>query len=125
MEFLTKADVLRLHERTLREHGGPDGVVDESLLDSAVTAPMHRHNRENADLAVCAATYAYDLSQARAFEDGNKRVAAAAAEVFLQLNGGRLVADNDQIFELFIGITDSTVSRHEVDQLFKRWVVVA
>jgi death-on-curing protein len=32
----------------------------------------------------CAATYAYHLSQAHAFLDGNKRVAAAIAEAFLE-----------------------------------------
>jgi death-on-curing protein len=124
MEFLDKADVLRLHERTLREHGGVDGFNDESSLDSALMAPPQRRQHENADLPACAATYAYHLGQAGAFQDGNKRVAAAAAEVFVQLNGGRLTATNDEIFDWFLRIADSMVSREEVEHMFRQWVVI-
>ena len=74
-------------------------------------------------MAVCAATYAYHLSQANAFLDGNKRVAAAVSEIFVELNGGYLNASNDQIVELFLAIAAGEKSRVEVEQIFVVWLV--
>ncbi len=44
------------------------------------------------------------LTQANAFVDGNKRVAASVSEIFLELNGAELNATNDEIVELFLKI---------------------
>jgi Fic/DOC family len=49
------------------------GLRDEALLESALTAARNRHHYEMADVVSCAATYAYHLTQAHAFLDGNKR----------------------------------------------------
>lgn len=51
-----------------------------------------------------AATYAYHLTQAHAFFDGNKRVAAAVSEIFLDINEAHLNATNDQVVALFLDI---------------------
>ncbi len=82
MIFLTKADVLNIHRRTIAEQGGSEGIRDKNLLESALAAAENRYFYENVDLAACAATYAFHLSKAHAFIDGNKRVAAVSAEVF-------------------------------------------
>jgi prophage maintenance system killer protein len=55
--------------------------------------------------------------------DGNKRIGAAVAEVFVQLNGARLSATNDEIVELFFGIAAGKISRDEVEKTFARWVL--
>jgi death on curing protein len=69
------------------------------------------------------ATYAYHLTQAHAFLDGNKRVAAAVAEIFLELNGAELRATDDQIVALFLAIAAGQLSRQDVEQWFAQWVV--
>ena len=125
MHFLKNEDVLLFHERSLREHGGKPGLRDEGLLDSALAAPLQRHHYESADLATCAATYAYHLTKAHAFVDGNKRVAASAAEIFVQMNGGSLRATNDQVVDLFLRIAASAVTREDVERVFATWVVTA
>lgn len=71
----------------------------------------------------CAATYAFHLSQAHAFLDGNKRVAAAAAEIFLELNDAYLNTTDPQVIALFLGIAAGAVSRDEVERQFREWVV--
>jgi death-on-curing protein len=123
MLFLHREEILAVHARALKEHGGRAGLRDEGLLDSALHAPINRQHYEGADLATCAATYAYHLTQAHAFVDGNKRVAAAVAEAFIQMNGGRLVATNEQIVELFLRIAAGAVTREEVEAVFAQWVV--
>lgn len=122
-QFLQKDEVLKLHARLLEVFGGTHGLRDEGSLESALAAPENREHYENADLATCAATYAYHLSQAHAFLDGNKRIAAHAARVFLGLNNAVLTATDDQVIELFLKIAAGELSREEVEQFFKQHIV--
>lgn len=64
----------------------------------------------------CAATYAYHLTQSHAFLDGNKRVAAAITETFLETNGFELSMTNEEVVDLFLGIASSKLIRDEVEQ---------
>ena len=107
MLFPTIKEVLDLHKQTIEEFGGAHGLRDEAALESAITAAENRAYYENASLAICAATYAYHLNQAHAFIDGNKRIAAAVAELFLSINDARLELTNDEIVDLFLGIAAS------------------
>jgi len=87
MRFPHKLDVLTVHARLIAETGGSIGLRDEGLLESALAAAENRYGYDDADLVTCAATYAYHLTQAHAFVDGNKRIAAAITETFLECNG--------------------------------------
>lgn len=122
MLFLSQAEILALHQRTIREHGGLDGIRDENGLESAMLAPQMRHYYEEADLAQCAATYAFHLSQAHPFIDGNKRIAAVAAETFLILNGARLTASNDELYDFYLKIAAGELSRDEAEEMMRRWI---
>ena len=79
--------MLDIHARLIETFGGVQGLRDEGALESALVAAENREYYGNAGLATCAATYAYHLTQAHAFIDGNKRVAAAVSEIFLEING--------------------------------------
>lgn len=120
--FPRKQEVLGIHARLIEEFGGGGGLRDEGALESALAAAENRVHYENAGLATCAATYAYHLSQAHAFVDGNKRIAAAVSEIFLEINGARLTATNEQIVRLFLDIAAGNLSRDEVERLFLKWV---
>jgi death-on-curing protein len=122
-QFLRKQEVLNIHAQAIEAFGGSPGLRDEGALESALVAVENRAYYENADLATCAATYAYHLTQAHAFIDGNKRIAAAIAEIFLEINSARLEATNDQIVTLFLEIASGRLSRDEVEELFRRWVL--
>src|SRR5215471_9391931 len=123
MLFMHKDEVLDIHRRLLEQFGGPPGLRDEGLLDSALLAAANRQHYEGADLATCAATYAFHLTRNHPFVDGNKRVGAAVAEIFVRLNNAQLTATNDEIVAMFLGIADGTISREEVELAFARWVV--
>lgn len=100
----------------IAETGGTAGLRDEALLDSALIAAENRHHYEAADVVSCAATYAYHLAHAHAFLDGNKRVAAAITEAFLETNGYELIITNEEIVALFLAIASSSLSREQVEQ---------
>lgn len=124
MLFPTIEEVLDLHKQTIEEFGGARGLRDEAALESALTAAENRAYYETPSPAICAPTYAYHLTQAHAFIDGNKRVAAAVSELFLSINGARLELTNDEIVDLFLGIAASQITRDEVERIFAQRVTI-
>jgi len=116
MRFPDKLDALTVHSRLISETGGTGGLRDAGLLESALTAAENRHHYEAADVVACAAAYAYHLAQAHAFIDGNKRVAAAITETFLETNGGQLSMTDDEIVQLFQDIASGLLTRDQVEQ---------
>ena len=122
MIFPDKLDVLTIHARLIAETGGIQGLRDEALLESALTAAKNRHHYETADVVSCAATYAFHLTQTHAFLDGNKRVSAAVTEAFLETNGFELTMANEEIVGLFLAIASHTLSREQIEQLVRNKV---
>ena len=116
MIFPEKLDVLTVHARLIAETGGTSGLRQEALLESALAAANNRHHYEGADVVSCAATYAYHLTQTHAVVDGNKRVAAAITEAFLETNGFELTMTNEEVVSLFLAIASSQLSRDQVEQ---------
>jgi death on curing protein len=116
MIFLSKDEVLSMHRRALEEFGGSTGIRDEGAFESALVAAENRVAYEQADVIACAATYAYHLTMAHAFIDGNKRVAAAVMRVFLLLNEVEVLASEDDLFSLFMGIASGQMPRDGVEK---------
>ena len=85
--FLTLAEVLRIHARSLVEHGGGDGIREPGLVASALASAQNTFHYGNGDLFDIAASDAFHLAESQAFIDGNKRAAVASALVFLARNG--------------------------------------
>jgi death on curing protein len=121
--FLRIHEVLALHARAIEEFGGLHGVRDAGALEAVLTAAENRAYYEQASLATCAATYAYHLTPAHAFLNGNKRLAAAVAEILLELNGAELQTTDEEIVAVFLGIAAGQVSRQDVEQWFAQRVV--
>ena len=117
--FLRKGEILALHERSLVEHGGSYGIRDEGALDSAIAAPENRSYYENADVTGCAAAYAFHLTQAHAFIDGNKRVAAASTVTFLKFNGKKFKIPKQDLIDLFMDIAAGKLPRDQVEQILR------
>lgn len=87
--------ILAAHEEQLAEHGGPGGVRDPGMLESALMRPQHRALYGSPDVADLAASYAFALARNHPFVDGNKRAAFVVLEVFLELNGWTLTASDE------------------------------
>ncbi|WP_342361172.1 type II toxin-antitoxin system death-on-curing family toxin [Terrarubrum flagellatum] len=66
--------------------GGPAGIRDQGLLESAAARPINRWHYGEHDLAALAAAYAFGLARNHPFIDGNKRIAFHALMVFLRRN---------------------------------------
>ncbi|MCX6381229.1 MAG: type II toxin-antitoxin system death-on-curing family toxin [Armatimonadetes bacterium] len=87
--FLSLEVVLALHADTIREEGGATGLRDRGLLESALAMPQAQFGgiMLHPDLASMSAAYLFHIASNHAFVDGNKRVAALSALIFLDRNG--------------------------------------
>lgn len=85
--WLSVEIVQDIHSEQLARFGGPDGIRDPGLLESALARPINRFAYGEADLAVLAACLAFGIAKNHPFVDGNKRVAFLAMMTFLRLNG--------------------------------------
>ena len=90
--YLSLDEVLRIHERLIAAFGGATGVRDLGLIESALLRPQTGYY---ADLIEEAAALWESLAMIHGFIDGNKRVAYASVEIFLQANGADITASND------------------------------
>jgi death on curing protein len=78
--------LIDLHAEQLALFGGPDGIRDQGLLESALGRPINEFSYGETDLAALAAAYTFGIARNRPFVDGNKRAAFGALIVFLGLN---------------------------------------
>ena len=74
------------HDEQLALHGGPEGVRDAGLMQSALGRAPNLAAYGEPDAADLAATYAFGIARNHPFVDGNKRTAAVAAITFLEIN---------------------------------------
>lgn len=102
--FLSRDEVLAIHNTLLERFGGPAGIRDYGLLESALYRPQTGHY---ADLAEMAAALFESLIMNHPFVDGNKRVAFFATDVFLRLNGYRFQVDANQAHRFLIGLLEN------------------
>ena len=113
----TVAVVLAIHEEVLAAHGGSPGLRDESLLESAITAPQATMMgqpifRDPIDIA---AAYLFYLCRNHPFVDGNKRAALATCLVFLSENEllPNEELDVDAWEKLTLGVAASELDREQ------------
>lgn len=105
---LTLVELLAIHDRLLEEFGGATGVRDGGALESALFRPQTGYYR---DVVQEAAALFESLVQNHPFIDGNKRVAFAAADVFLRMNGHVLQVDDADAYDFIVG----SLERGELD----------
>ena len=97
MRYLTLGEVLALHRRILAESGGRPGLRDLGAIASALSQPRVSVGGQDAHPTLMdeAAALGYSLIRNHGFIDGNERIAHAAIEVFLIMNGMELRASVD------------------------------
>lgn len=119
--FLDVEDVIDIHQDQIAEHGGSAGIRDMGLLEWAVAMPATRYLGEYTHRTVfeMAGAYLFHLSRNHPFLDGNKRVAAAAAETFLLINGIEMWADEPEYSEFVLAVARGDVAKQDVAEFYE------
>jgi death on curing protein len=122
--FLSVDVVLKIHRRVIEEFGGNPGLRDRGLLESAIAMPLSTFGGVDLHVGLPekAAAYHFHLCANHPFMDGNKRVAVAAAEVFLLINRQELSANDNDVEELTLGVAAGRLSKDHVIEFFARFV---
>jgi death-on-curing protein len=116
-QFLTLDEVLVLHGDQIRRYGGRPGLRDLGLLQSALATPAATFGGGylHPTLFEMAAAYLFHLAR----KDGNKRVALAAALVFLRLNGMRIRAEAEALYRIVMDVAQGRTGKAEVAVFLK------
>jgi len=117
--WVSKRAVLALHSEQFAEHGGSDGMRDESLLDSALAKPQNvfAYDRD-ATIFRLAASYALGIARNHAFIDGNKRTSLVVSILFLNRNGWDVEAPKEEVYDSFLGLAAGRVAEDELAEWF-------
>ena len=105
-----------LHQLMAEATGGSVGVRDEGLLDSAIESAfatfdgveLYPSKEEKA------AKLGHSLISNHAFVDGNKRIGVYVMLSFLELNGIRIEATDEDVIALGLGTADGSMTQEDV-----------
>jgi death on curing protein len=116
--WLSAELVIAFHDEQLREFGGPPGLRDRGMLESALGRPQNKWSYGETDLAALAASYAFGIARNHPFVDGNKRASLLAIVTFLGLNGIEFLADQGAAVVMI-----QSLAAGEVDEAgLARWI---
>lgn len=127
LRFLTSKQVQRLHISWINPHGP---LSQPGMLESAVHSPINlEHYSRQQNPFQLAADLSEKVMRNHAYMDGNKRTALVAADMFMKINGYRLLLDEEDLFAVNGELADAQVtvvtggwSRERLGRYFEsRW----
>ena len=112
----SKEKILLLHQLMAQATGGDVGIRDEALLESAIEniyatfdgVELYPTKEEKA------ARLGYSLVSNHAFVDGNKRIGMYIMLSFLELNGVKIDAANNEVYKLGMSVADGSARYEEI-----------
>lgn len=123
--YVTLEQVVALHNRIITQSGGATGLRDPGALESSVAQPQMTFDSVDLypTLAEKAASLAHALAGNHPFVDGNKRVAHAAMETMLVLNGYEVSANVDEQERIFLDVASGFISRADLAEWLQSHLV--
>lgn len=120
--FLSLGEVLEIYQDQIDRYGGESGVRDMGLLESALAAPASGSGGGyyHKDLVEMAAAYLFHIAKNHPFVDGNKRVGAVAAVVFLALNDIELDVSEEEFEEAVLSVADGSWNKEATTDFFRK-----
>ena len=122
MRYLSFGEIVDLHQALFEQTGGATGLRDLGGLESALAQPRATFGGADLHQTIVqkAAALGFSLTLNHPFVDGNKRVAHAAMEVFLLLNGHELVGTVDEQERLMLDLADGQITREQLTEWLER-----
>ena len=119
--FLTKEYVTVIHADQINKYGGGPGLRDVGLLESALAQPRATFGGEwlHPTLFDMAAAYLFHLVENHPFLDGNKRVGAATAIVFLELNQIEINVDEAKLADFVLQVAQGRINKQVIAEFFR------
>ena len=103
--FLTLEELLIIHQHLIDEFGGSYGLRDPKALEAAAMRPQTGYYK---NIFEEAAALMESLAMNHPFIDGNKRMAFFAADTFLRMNGYYIDCDDQEAYNYFMSLFESS-----------------
>ena len=108
--WIDERDALALHDRILALDGGPSGVRDLGLLQSALARARQLEAYGNSpDVVHMAVAYMAGIVRNHPFFDGNKRTGFITGVLFLEINGYRFTATEEAAAQAVMSLAEGTL----------------
>ena len=116
MKKIDKEMVLLLHQLMAQATGGSIGVRDDGLLESALESCFATFDGQELYPTKIekAAKLGYSLVSNHAFIDGNKRIGIYVMLTFLEINGIKVSAENQDIVNIGLSLADGTMKYQDL-----------
>lgn len=109
--WIDERDATTLHDRLLALHGGAQGTRDLTLLQSALARPRQLLAYGNVDDVVgLSAAYTFGIVRNHPFTDGNKRTGFVVGILFLEINGCRFNATEEDAAQAVLSLAAGTMT---------------
>ena len=116
--WILRQTVLALHHYLLAEFGGASGTRDETLLESALARPRNLWLYEQLPLFRVAAAYTHGIVKNHPFVDGNKRTGYVVGGIFLERNGHKLNAPEEEAIAAIMGLASNSIT----EKIYAHWL---
>jgi death-on-curing protein len=108
--WIDERDALALHDRLLALNGGASGLRDDGLLKCALAhAQQYFAYRPEVGIIELAAIYTAGIVRNHPFIDGNKRTGFIVGILFLELNGYRFTASEEDAANAVLALAASEI----------------
>ena len=114
--WITQEETLAFHAMLIANFGGSDGVRDEDKLLASLNRPKQQLHYEERSIIELAATYACGIVKSHPFIDGNKRTGLMVCQLFLESNGYRFEASEEETALQIIALADCQLNDDELTQ---------
>jgi death on curing protein len=111
--WVDERDARTLHDRLLALHGGAQGVRDDNLLKSALARSQQYYAYAGKrDIVHMASLYTAGIVRNHPFVDGNKRAGFVVGILFLELNGYRFTATEEDAAQAVLNLAAGTLDEN-------------
>ena len=114
VKYLTKEEVIAIHEKILKETGGTSGVLNEGMIVLILDQMKVSDNLIQKSIVLL-----FGIIQNHPFIDGNKRTALESLYTFLNYNSVDCeIRDINKTEEIILKIARNEISRNIV----RKWI---
>jgi len=118
IHYLSLDEAIAIHTRLIEKFGGPNGIRDLGLLESALYRPQTGYYD---DLLHMSAALFESLLMNHAFVDGNKRAAFFMTDIFLRINGIKFVVQPTNAHDFIVNqLEEKKVSLQTIHTWIKK-----
>lgn len=122
-QWISEDAVRAIHGVLISEHGGESGVLNSGQLSSTLARPQNLLAYGSSPTVFdLAASYGYGFVKNHCFVDGNKRLAVSAIDVFLQMNGHELIAEETDVVFYMLQLAASLKTPEEDQAALAAWI---